>query len=154
MKKIIEIFLALLIIAFSIILIFKWENRSDSVIVNSNSNKTEDLLYENEMKIPQFVSTEEIASLFGWEKKAPEPSVSIIKKKTKKDNVKSTSWIKYLGHIIESGGKKYYFFKNTSNNDLFSLRYDSNYGGWKLLSTTDEGFILEYENDKYFVEKE
>lgn len=120
--------------------------------INTGINSVETAADNTGIKEIHFASPREIATLFGWKEKKKNTAQEV--KPENQYKVKSTSWIKYLGHIVTSNGEKYYFFKNNADNELFRLRLESTTDGWKLLTISDEGFILEYKEEKYLVKKE
>lgn len=152
MKKIIEIILLLVIVIFAVILIGRWNFKENSLEINTGINSVETAVDNTGIKEIHFASPREIATLFGWKEK--KKNTVQEEKPENQYKVKSTSWIKYLGHIVTSNGEKYYFFKNNADNELFRLRLESATDGWKLLAIRDEGFILEYKEEKYLVKKE
>lgn len=142
----------MIIVIFAVILIGRWNFKENSLEINTGINSVETAVDNTGIKEIHFASPREIATLFGWKEKKKNTVQEV-----KPDNqykVKSTSWIKYLGHIVTSNGEKYYFFKNNADNELFRLTIDSTNDGWELLTITDEGFILEYKEEKYLVKKE
>lgn len=152
MKKIIEIILLLVIVFFTVILLIGWNFEEKALEIKTDPYSVETEVDSTEIKEIHFASPREIATLFGWKEKKKNTVQEV--KPDNQDKVKSTSWIKYLGHIVTSNGEKYYFFKNNADNELFRLTIDSTNDGWELLTITDEGFILEYNEEKYLVKKE
>lgn len=147
--KIFEIFSALLVIALTIILGVTWNHDASTLEMSTEVKNDAATIEKIKEEKSYVVASEEIASLFGWVKKQ---DVTPVGKNTNNE-INNASGIRYLGHIMKSNGQRHYFFKNDKNSDLFSLTEGSEHEGWKLLQIADEGFIFEYENNKYFVKK-
>jgi len=134
--------------------IVPWREKEVSHQGVLREENTTDVVVETTKKHTSGGSSETIALLFGWKKvpaKKTAPSKQLEKTPPVEEEVISATWLKPLGYVIGSDGKKYFFFKDKKSNKVLQLTDDNVDSGWKLLEVKNGEFLLENGGKKFSV---
>ncbi len=146
-KRIIEIILILTIIILIGIWIVPWKKKVISFKEKTDLSESAEYIIKSQKIEANSVAPEKIASLFGWEKTYK--INNSVKKNQETPEV--AIWLKPLGFIVSSDGKKFYFLKNNKTNRVLQLTENNVDDGWKLIEIANDELLLEFEGKKYIV---
>ncbi len=94
-----------------------------------------------------------IAALFGWQPPpppapargpAPPPGPAPAEPA-------AADWLKPFGFVVGQDGGRTYVFKDSRSGNVLSLSPGGESKGWRLLEASTDGFILEYNGQRYRV---